>query len=296
VVLTLVMPCAQAWSESSSTTFPDLPTRFENFHEWALNASSIDSWTQQKGCALADDIPITEPERSGKFQNTSHAVITLNSAGKERLNRIRLRAPGSCMASPMQSKFMAGALAALSGQSYITNLSGMARGDRGGPFSVQAKERQACHALQDAEKQCCLKGFLAAVPELNAYINEIPDPDPVRFPERKSCKEAYDFGRMQAKFSCTFSDQCFMPVEACIPIRHLGCFHLGYTSFFASDECQGNPYRDSESSRQLHSLLEKGVVSDRLPKSPGSQYSGSPLPPEENSLPESTTGGSGAAK
>jgi len=296
LVVLMTWPCAQSRAASLSKLSADSPTRFENFHDWAISASSVDSWTQQKNCSLADDAPITDPEKSGKFQNTSHSVLTSLTAGKERLNRIRIRAPQECTDAAMHSKFMTGALAALGGQTYINNLSGMARGDTGGPFSLQAEERQACRLKDNLERQCCLKGFLAAIPELNAHINEIPDPDPAKFPERKSCREAYDFGRMQAKFSCTFNDQCFMPVEACIPIRHLGCFHLGYTSLFASDECEGNPYRDPESTRQLNALIENGVVSERLPKDPGTQESNLDLPSLENGVRESNPGKTGGAQ
>ena len=109
------------------------------------------------------------------------------------------------------------------------------------PLGLLAPGREACrHPGEGADREalvelhCCRSGYLAALPELLDDIeNRIPpEPDFARFPEERSCREAFRHGEAKAQEACG-RNSCRMAETPCIPVRHLGCYHLGYLSHWS---------------------------------------------------------------
>ncbi len=138
---------------------------------------------------------------------------------------------------------------------------------RRGAFSPQRPDRQACQAYRGSPTQataldCCIKGFVRALPHLASYLTDDPDRDNCNLPPAgrehdpawtqpdpdsplcttNSCRSAFTFGETRARQVCEAASgrTCAFPLTyggGEIRIRHLGCFHLGV--LLAHSQCSG---------------------------------------------------------
>jgi len=256
-------------------------TRFETIDRYP--DLPVKEWDQYKNCSLGPNAPVTEAEKEGRFTgtaaNANSKILVGETDAKKIVQQIVQRSDVKCKQGANLDALILGAKEALDGKKFIPSLSGTAQLDQGGPLSILSDQRKACRnesIPEEAQRQCCLQGFLSTIPQLNAFILEVPDPEDA---ERRSCREAYDFGRMHSRFACTHKDKesaCAEPIQACIPVRHLGCFHLGYTAYWVSDECTST-LKNSAQADQFRTFLATGVITDRKQKdaSPAGPSTGS---------------------
>jgi len=197
-------------------------------------------------CSLHPDAPVTAAERRGEFDDTAHAVGV--PMGRRRVERIQAQLDHAglvidgqeyrCDSRALRAQWQRGVEDALGGQRFLRSFSGNGEMELESPLGLTDSRREACpHPGASATNEelarmhCCRSGFLAALPEL---LNDIetrmpPEPDAARFPEQRSCREAFRFGELKATEACGRSF-CRMPDMPCIPVRHLGCYHLGFVS------------------------------------------------------------------
>jgi hypothetical protein len=198
-------------------------------------------------CSLGQNATVSAVERLGSFQDDRHPVgVLLTSSSLGRIDA-QLRAAGididgstyRCNSDSLLSSWNRGVSEALGGQRFLRSFSGGARPELDSPLALLSPNREACaHPGENAnvealtQMHCCRQGYLAALPELLEHIQERtpPAPNPAQYPEEVSCRAAFNYGVTLSRDKCQHSNVCYAPIQPCIPIRHLGCFHLGYIS------------------------------------------------------------------
>jgi hypothetical protein len=222
-------------------------TTLETFDRW-FTPTWPGPFSQDQNCSLGKDTPLTPQEKAGAFSDNRHPVLQPDA---ETLKKASLLRSEGCDSGALLDAWKQGVSDGLGGQRFLNILSGTAGGVFGdGRFGLTDVSRQACRfrppesELTEPERmkrQCCIQGYLAAIPELNRKLRMLPpDPDPERLPEEKSCRDAYDYGQLHARVACAHA-VCVIPKEPCIPVRHLGCFHLGFTTVWTAGNCEKAP-------------------------------------------------------
>jgi hypothetical protein len=267
----------------------DASTLEESFED-RRTASSIDdlfSAGTEPGahCSLHPNLPITAAELRGEFNDTAHPVgVPMSPIRQDRL-RAQLDQAGllldgqeyRCDSEAYRAQWQRGVEDALGGQRFLRSFSGHAEREAESRLGLTDSHREACpHPGADATNEqlvgmhCCRSGYLAALPELLSDIENRmpPEPDAERFPEERSCREAFRHGEQRAAETCARGSCPGTPETPCTPVRHLGCYHLGFVAHWHR-HCDFGEERKTEFENWANIASSDSLTADRDPITDG---------------------------